>query len=546
MADLPASVIEGSSVTVGWAETVTNLNAGSNAGNTAGNREVAAATHDAFARVAGGEVVEDTSFGTVEVIDAAPDSFTVRYDLATRDWSDGIPLDAADLLLAWAAGSNATAGEFDSVGGDLRRSEAMPEVDDFERRLDVSFTTPIRGWHTAMDVAVPAHVVGELAFGVEDPMEAKQAVVDAITDGDERALAEIARVWNTGFVVTPGSDLSESIAVGSGPYLLTDLGQEGAEATLEVNRAYNGDSPAAYERIDVVPSPDPLAGFPDDLDIVRMSPTADNFVPLRDLERRDHHLVETHAGQLWTLALRADAGVFRSRAARGAFLRATPAADIRSGGAGAWDSSYAASQSLLFAPESDGYEIALEDAGFRAAFEARTTDADVERAQAGVPAGTAVCVLYDNDNSFAVGAFNALRTAVAEVGWAITDCGQPDIAAALEQGTGWQAVLSTVALPQTPADIAATWGGKQASPITGETSKKRARLVARLDKTADMYDARELQVKIEAGLIKDAVALPLTLDPVVTLSSREMNAVLPDSGAAATLLGGAAIFEPAT
>ena len=42
------------------------------------------------------------------------------------------------------------------------------------------------------------------------------------------------------------------------------------------------------------------------------------------------------------------------------------------------------------------------------------------------------------------------------------------------------------------------------------------------------------------------MALPLTLEPVVTLSSRDMNAVLPGSGASVTLLGGAAVFEPAT
>ncbi len=133
-----------------------------------------------------------------------------------------------------------------------------------------------------------------------------------------------------------------------------------------------------------------------------------------------------------------------------------------------------------------------------------------------------------------------------ETGWNVTDCGQPDIAPALERGTGWQAVLTTVALPQHPADIATTWGGAEPSPLTGLTSKKRARLAVQLDETADVYDAREVQVRIEAGLIKEAVALPLTLEPVVTLSSRDMNAVLPGSGASVTLLGGAAVFEPAT
>lgn len=549
VADLPPSVVEGSSVTVGWSESLTSFNAASNAGNTEGNREIAAVTRDAFARVAGGEVVEDETFGAVEVIDTSTTSFTVRYDLAERTWSDGIPIDAADLLLAWAAGSNATAGEFDAISSDLRRSAEVPTVDDSERRIDVSYTAPVRGWHTALDVAVPAHVVGEMALGIEDPMEAKQAVIDAITGGDEGDLADIAEAWNSGFDLGDASeDLPDALTIGSGPYLVTAVEATGSatDVTLEVNRSYEGDFPPSYERIEAVAVDAPLDDFPDDLDVVQVIPTPDNFVTVRDLERRDHHVSETDSGQLWTLVLRADKGVFRAPDARRAFLRATSPTDLRSAGAGDWEDAYSTSQSLLFAPESDGYEISLEDAGFRAAFESALTDAQVERAQAGVAAGTQVCVLYDNDDAFAAGALRGLKRSVAEAGWSVRDCGEADIEPLLGEGRGWQAVLTRVALPESPSDITALWGGKKKSPLTGVRSKERRRLVAQLDKTADVYDARMLQVAIEAGLIREAVALPLALDPVVTLSARSMNAVLPDSGDDVTLLGAAGIWEPAS
>jgi peptide/nickel transport system substrate-binding protein len=547
MAELPASVIEGSSVTVGWAHSLTSFNAASKTGDTEGNREIASVTHDNFARLAGGEVVVDETFGMVEVVDSDPTSFTVRYDLAERTWSDGIPIDAADLLLAWAAGSNATAGEFASISSDLRHSADVPAVDDFERRIDVAYNRPVRNWQTALDVAVPAHVVGELSLGVEDPMEAKQAVVDAITDGDEGDLADLAEAWNSGFDLRDADTaLPDALTVGSGPYLVTAVDGTGtaADVRLEVNRSYEGDTPPSYERIEVVAGDDPLEGFPDDLDVVQVDPTPDNFVTVRDLERRDHHVSETHSGQLWTLVLRADSGVFRSLEARRAFLRATSPADLRSAGAGAWEGAYAASQSLLFAPESDGYTISLEDAGFRAAFESAATDAQVERARAGVAAGTQVCVLYDTDDPFAAGAFRGLETSVAEAGWAARDCGEAEIDSSLGRGGGWQAVLTRVPLPETPGDISAIWGAKKNSPLTGIRSKERRRLVAQLDKTADVYDAREIQVAIEAGLFEEYVALPLALDPVVTLSERSMNAVLPDSGDDVTLLGGAGIWEP--
>ena len=155
-----------------------------------------------------------------------------------------------------------------------------------------------------------------------------------------------------------------------------------------------------------------------------------------------------------------------------------------------------------------------------------------------------MCVLHDSDDTFAVGAFQELRRSVAEAGWAVSDCSEPEIQASLDDGQGWQAVLTTVALPQTPRDITATWGGKKKSPLTGVKNKDRGRRVVQLDQTADVYDAREIQVAIEAGLIQDAVALPLALDAVVTLSERSMNAVLPDSGDDVTLLGGAGLWEP--
>lgn len=548
-ADLPPSVVEGSSITVGWSDSLTSLNAATRADGTAGNRSIASATHDGFTRFENGEVEPDESFGEVRILDPGSDSdaaFTVRYDLAERTWSDGIPLDAADLMLAWAAGSGATSGKFDAAPTDLRHSSEVPEHDDFDRRIDVVFDRPVRGWLTALEVAVPAHVVGRIALGVEDPMAAKQAVIDAIVADDDADLASIAEAWSSGFRVTDDGEPPEGLAVGSGPYVVTEVEPDGAGLTLEVNRAYEGGTPTTYERIEVVATADPLADFPDDLDVVQLRPTPDNFLTVRHLRRRDNHVAETHTSQLWALVLRADRGVFRNLPARRAFLRAMPPSDLRSAGAGSWRNAYLASQSLLFAPESRGYEIALEDAGFTSALQSALADADADRARAGVPAGTSVCVLHDTRDPFATSAFAGMQQSLAGSGWSATDCGQEDIQSALEGGQDWQAVLTKIPLPQLPRDITAVWGGADPSPLTGLSSDERRRLVARLDSTADVYDAREVQVAIEAGLVKEYVALPIALDPIVTLSHREMSAVLPQSGRSVTLFDDVAVWGPET
>ena len=160
-------------------------------------------------------------------------------------WSDGIPIDAADLLLAWAAGSQATAGEFDSIAGELQQQHRRADV----RRVRATHRRHASRRRSAtgrpsLDVAVPAHVVGGLALGIEDPMEAKQAVIDAITDGDDGDLAAIAKTWNSGFDLTDAGDMPDGLTVGSGrlPRLRRRGGRSRrSDVTLEVNRAYDGD-----------------------------------------------------------------------------------------------------------------------------------------------------------------------------------------------------------------------------------------------------------------------------------------------------------------
>jgi len=547
---LPASVNEGSTVTVGWSGDLTSLNASTVDGATDDNREIAAATHDGFARLVDGDVVTDTSFGRVEVVDAAPESFTVRYDLADRSWSDGTPIDAADLMLAWAAQSGATGVDFDSVPSELRASSGTPDIDDFARSIDVPFETPVRDWHTALDVAVPAHVVGQLALGIDDPMEAKQAVIDAITGSSDDAAADLTKIadaWNTGFEVGDEEAPSDPVTVASGPYRVDGVGPVdggGDRVRLVVNREYTGDVPPSYEQVDVVAGTSAESAFPGQLDVVQVRPDDDNFAFVRDLERRDQHAETTNDGLVWVLALRSDGGLFRDRAVRRAFLGAVTRQDLVEGGAKQWEDAYGATDSYLFAPGSDGYTVSQEDAGLREAFQAGADDPGAARNQAGVDRGTEVCVLYDTDSAFAFGAFEALQTSVREAGWEATSCGSPGAETTLEGGEGYQAVLTAVPLPQTPTDITYTWGGRERSNLTGAKDYKRSALVDELVRTPDPYDARDLQVQIEAGIVDDAIAVPLTMDPVVTLSERGMRAVMPESGGAVTLLDGVAQWEP--
>lgn len=566
---LPDSVVADSSVAVGWTHALNTTNPASTAGAEPGNQDIAAMTRGQFARLVDGSAVVDESFGTVTITD--PETFTVRYDLADLEWSDGIPLDAADLILAWAAGADVgdaddaeDADDADDADHDrdtdadtdeaqdpatfasrptgLRESLQISDYDEFDRWIDVQFAHPIDDWQTALNVAVPAHVVGQRALDIDDPMAAKHAVVEAVLDQDQPDLRAIAKVWNEAFELPDGdgSGVPEDLLLSSGPYRIAEIDQSRKDAQnvrLEVNKHYNGKPEPKFEtiRMEHTDSSDLLQEVGNSLDVVQVKPTAENFTRVRDLERVDYTVATGNDRSIWALILNVNRGEFTWQNARVAFLRAVTPSDITDAAAGQWSSSYSAAGAVLFSPSADGYQIAKEDAGLAALLDGGEDEPADDREAIGVDEGTEVCVLYDTGNDFATAAFGAVQDSVAEAGWKATDCGADDVAAAVAEGEEWDAFLTRIPVPSDPSEIADQWGSEGADTLSGSKNDERDELIAELARTPDYYQARDLRVQIEATLVEDAVVLPLTAEPVLTVSDRNLVGVQPDSGAPLTL-----------
>src|SRR3990170_3158408 len=101
-------VVDGTEVTVATSQAFYSYNGNTSYGsNPTANGAIIAATNSQFVSYdAVPELVADESFGTVDVV--SEDPLTVEYTIADGvTWSDGVPVDAADLLLAWAANSGA-------------------------------------------------------------------------------------------------------------------------------------------------------------------------------------------------------------------------------------------------------------------------------------------------------------------------------------------------------------------------------------------------------------------------------------------------------
>lgn len=185
----PDRVVEKSSVTVAVSEPFTSYNPDTSFGSTAVNDQVSQATNANFFGVTDElEVQADTSFGIAEVV--GNDPLSVKYTVNEGvNWSDGTAVDAADLLLAWAANSgalntvgfddtpyvDAATGRYsDSFPSDvvwfdggrtsgLQFVTALPVIGDGGRSLTLDYDEYFVDWQLAFAVGLPAHVVGRLA-----------------------------------------------------------------------------------------------------------------------------------------------------------------------------------------------------------------------------------------------------------------------------------------------------------------------------------------------------------------------------------------------
>lgn len=337
-----------------------SLNGATAAGRAPGSVLVRGLVQSGFTALApDGTVDVDESFGTVEKLADAP--LTVRYTIApTARWSDGVPVTPADLLLEWAARSgqlDEVVPELDADGvvtsapddvvlfgaasAALARASAVPTVDG--ATLTVVYDTPVADWQVALDVNLPAHVVGRLALDPDAPAlptaapvtpsatpdaagtptatgtstatatptsapsatatptpaatstvspdatapatDWAQAVVTAVQQQDRTALVAVSRVWRAaGRAGDVAAD--PTLTTTTGPYVLAEVDGTGVEVVR--NEEYEGDAVAAYDRVRVRTDLDPLAQVDalaaDDVDVAAPLSTTDVLAAAEDLE----------------------------------------------------------------------------------------------------------------------------------------------------------------------------------------------------------------------------------------------------------------------
>lgn len=552
-------VVEGSEVAVAVAEPFTSLNPATSYGrSTATNSDVASLTGSAFGSYDdASRLVDDTSFGAAVVV--AEDPLTVRYTVsADARWSDGTPVDAADLLLAWAADSGAlNTPDFDDaayvdpetgrytddfpadvvhfdgrIGGGLELATQTPQLGEDGRTLFVHFDRYVPAWKTALAPGIPAHVLQVLATGrdYEDAGSAKDDLVAAILSGDADALGALARTWNDAWNLStePGdrTPRDATLLLSSGPYVVTAIDETGV--VLEANREYRGDRRPTYATIRVRYSPDPLetvgmlsAGT---VDIAALEPTEELAAALDGLEGVEVlHGVEARYEHLDLMFADGRTGAFADPLVREAFLLTVPRGDLVSELVAPVHPGATPLDSFLVPPNADGYAEAIAENG-SADYAAPDIDRAIDLlAEAGNPAPV-VCLLFDPASERRAAEFHLLRDSAARAGFTVTDCSSPDWQGLLGVAGAYDAALfAWNATRLGPGSAAAIYrSDSELANFNRYANPEVDALIDELVRTDDPADQLRLGTEIDTHLFGDAYGLPLYAYPTLTAVSDEV------------------------
>ena len=298
--------------------------------------------------------INNDQFGTCTVESLDPLTVTYRVNEGVT-WSDGTPIDAADLLLQWAAkstvfndaatvitpdGTTATADadgnpvildasgtpvpfapelfdpeteellagytyqestgvNFDGASEGLILVTQTPEISEDGQAVTATWDSFYVDYQTdGIFVGVPAHIVAKKALGIEDPAEGKQAIIDAIQNDDAAALKPISEFWNTGFDFTSLPD-DPDLYLSAGPYNLTAY-DELSQMTFEANPDYTWGPRPKLATIVYRIIGDPTAAVQamenEEIDMIQPQATADLLTQLEALADRGVEVVTGDGG----------------------------------------------------------------------------------------------------------------------------------------------------------------------------------------------------------------------------------------------------------
>ncbi len=564
--DNNAGINETSTMSVAWNEQLDETNPDSSTGNATKNNNVLYLMRDQFMYYDDDlNLVQDPGFGSYEKV--SEDPLQVKYTFAdTAQWSDGTPVDAADLVMYWGAVSgnfNTIADEdvetdeegnvvedsiadqvyFNGTSATVGLIEDFPEISDDGKSITFTYTKPFGDWDVNLDVGVPAHVVAAQALGVEDPTEAKQALMDAFQNDDTEALVKISKFWNEGFQFSGALPEDESLYLSSGPYKLTEY-KEDQYLTLEARDDYTGNRTGGPAKITIRTIPDSMAAVSalqnGEVDLISPQSTTDVVEALKALGD-DYTVLEGIEGTYEHVDLMFDNGgpfdpatyggdADTALKVRQAFLKLVPRQEILDKLIVPLNSEAVIRNSYNVLPGAPMYDAVTEANGMGAKY----GEVDVDGAkqlleEAGVDTPVDVRMLFDKSNPRRQNEFTLISQSVSQDDlFNAIDSSSDDWGRLLSDNSkydasifGWQSTSTAV----TEGD--ANYRTGAINNFGGYSSDTVNSLLDELLVSTDDAEQQELLGKIEAQLVDDAFGLTLYQFPSVTAYKSSIEGIDP-------------------
>jgi peptide/nickel transport system substrate-binding protein len=494
------------------------------------------------------KLVKNTQFGSYSVVSKSP--LTIKYTINDGvKWSDGTPVNASDMLLAWASSIskyNKGAVNFGSVnaGSGLDLITKTPTLSDNNRSMTVVFDQPYVDWEplTALNPNLPAHIVWEEA-GIDKKTgtDAQASVIKTIQNNDSATMAKLAKVWknNWNFTSTP---TDKKLLVVDGPYKVTQLSKQ--YVTLAANPNYTWGPKPKVEKITVRFIPDQTAQVQalqnGEISVLYGQATADTVKALQGLKGVESTTSATATFEHVDLTFN-NGGPFdpktyggdatKALEVRQAFFKVIPRQEMLDRLIKPLSSTAKLDDSSLFIPGQPGY---AQSAANNGSSDYQTVDVAAAKAllsKAGVTTPITVRFAYANDNPRRQGEFQLIQASAKAAGFNVTDVGKPTDEFFGSSGLGsgkydydatvfaYQLTSSTV----TQSEANTTTGNQY--NYQGYSNSKVDALWKQAKVATSGTAAIPLQQQIDAYLWKDASTLTLFQLPDVSAWSSKISNV---------------------
>jgi peptide/nickel transport system substrate-binding protein len=535
-------------------------------------------------------LINNDQFGTCTIESLDPLTITYRINPGVT-WTDGVQADAADMLLFWASQSTvyndentvntpegesaegdengmpivvgpdgaditsvdeeayaaafdpetgallegftykeATGVAFDAADPFYQLATQLPVISEDGLALTITFDSFYADYRFgAPVVGQAAHVVAGRALGIEDPAEAKQALIDAFTNDDAAAIKPIADFFNTGFDTTSLPD-DPGLYLSTGPYNLTGY-TEVSELTFEAREDYTWGPQPQIQTIVYRIIGDPTAAVQamenEEIDMIQPQATSDLLVQLEALADRgievttgdgatfEHvDLAINNGGPFDPAAYGGDEAT--ALAVRQAFLKTIPRQEIVDRLIVPLNANATIRNSYTQVPGSAGYDAISATNGMSAYDTVDIAGAQALLEEAGVTTPVQVRFHYAANNPRRASEYELIRDSAAQAGFEVLDGNSPTWSAELSNTDIYDAAMfgwisTTTGLLNSEANYV-TDG---ANNFYGYSNEEVDAAWEEIQVTTDADAQLELAAQVEAQLVEDAFGVSIFQFPEV-------------------------------